>query len=531
MIFFTFLLLIVDVYGNSVVSEHYCPGGGSVVIGYDGKLSTCDMLRQCGPNQICNPQCGLCCTKLRTCPRPAKTMLNAITGKPVMCQIKFGPITPCPDGGYCETKTGFCCKSDSIASKPFEEKYGGSTPSPVKSGRPFPVSVRTLPWRGQLCLVRDGCDGGAACTCDNGGKCRCECPTELGYTIAADGKTCKRVRRRLKEKCKTDMECSSAFSECTTGGCRCRKGFQRDGRDGCKPISYKCVNNGQPLMISEKIVSCSMRSAAVKLMFSSQKRKPMKAKNTKTIVGTNSSLSDWNKRDDCPHEYYCVPLFDDATKPGFYEGFCCPLPGENHPVCPVGEPHETSSPPDYGCDQCPMEYYCHRDAVFTNQPICCPKPCISMEDIYYDGQCYATAYYGDSCHISAQCSTSRNSTDEFSENSPLECIKGICGCRAGYSHIEGECKRVTCTIGMRGEPSVDRNNQLIRCARSEDCSQGHMCDPNTHVCCKGVNRCPKGYVENGLLCENDKCQRPGSLCFRAKTGKVKICCVMDNKFS
>lgn len=117
--------------------------------------------------------------------------------------------------------------------------------------------------------------------------------------------------------------------------------------------------------------------------------------------------------------------------------------------------------------------------------------------------------------ISAQCSPSRNSTDEFSENSPLECVKGVCVCRTGFSHIDGECKRwfyrytyldltlsirqfstnslipripgVMCTIGLRGEPSVDRNNQLIQCERSSDCSQGQMCDPNTHVCCKGVN--------------------------------------------
>ncbi|KAK6053688.1 hypothetical protein COOONC_08804 [Cooperia oncophora] len=85
-----------------------------------------------------------------------------------------------------------------------------------------------------------------------------------------------------------------------------------------------------------------------------------------------------------------------------------------------------------------------------------------------------------------------------------------------------------CTVGLRGEPSVDRNNQLIRCTRSDDCSQGQMCDPNTHVCCKGTNRCPKGYVETGTMCENGKCQRPGSLCFRAKTGKEKLCCVEEN---
>ncbi|KHJ84227.1 hypothetical protein OESDEN_16062 [Oesophagostomum dentatum] len=84
-----------------------------------------------------------------------------------------------------------------------------------------------------------------------------------------------------------------------------------------------------------------------------------------------------------------------------------------------------------------------------------------------------------------------------------------------------------CTVGLRGEPSVDRNNQLIRCGRSSDCSQGQMCDPNTRVCCKGNNRCPKDYVETGETCENGGCERPGDLCHRPKSGKVKICCTVD----
>ncbi|WKY11211.1 hypothetical protein Q1695_003066 [Nippostrongylus brasiliensis] len=492
-------------------SEYYCPGGGAVVVGYDGKLLSCDLLRQCSGEHICNPQYGVCCTKIRTCQRPAKTMLNAVTRKPILCQLKFGLMMPCPEGGFCETKTGFCCKSQGV----------DVTVTPLAKSRP---------WRGQPCVVREGCEGQAACMCDSRG-CQCECPSELGYTVATDGKTCERVRRRLKEKCKTDMECSSAFSECSTGGCRCKKGFQRDGRGGCKPISYHCVNNGQPLDVAGDIVTCSMKASLAKLFFSSRKQKvgPLPTMNSNTGSGSNYSLSDWipTEQDDCPDEYYCVPLFDDATRPGFYQGFCCPSPGETKPVCPVGEPHETSSPPSFGCKDCPLEYYCHRDAIFTEKSICCPKPCISLEDIYHDGQCYPTAFYGDSCQISAQCSPMRNSTDKYSENSPLDCVKGVCACRTGYSHINGECKRMMCTVGFRGEPSVDRNNQLIVCARSGDCSQGQMCDPNTHVCCKGNNRCPKGYVETGEFCENDNCDRPGALCFRAKSGKAKLCCAVE----
>lgn len=43
-------------------TEHYCPGGGAIVVGFDGKISTCDLLNQCRGDQICNPQLGVCCT-------------------------------------------------------------------------------------------------------------------------------------------------------------------------------------------------------------------------------------------------------------------------------------------------------------------------------------------------------------------------------------------------------------------------------------------------------------------------------------
>ncbi|CAJ0592063.1 unnamed protein product [Cylicocyclus nassatus] len=483
-------------------NEHYCPGGGAVVITDGGKFSSCDLLRQCSGSHICNPQFGICCTKIRTCPRPTKVMLNAITNKPILCQIKFGRVMICPKGGYCETKTGFCClDSVTVATTP---------------------SVRSRPWLGQTCNVREGCEGGAACMCDRPNRCTCECPSELGYALSSDGKTCSRVRRRLKEKCKTDMECSAAFSECTTGGCRCKRGFQRDGKGGCKPIAYNCLNNGNPLKISNEIVTCSMQTVLAKLLFGSLESRS-KRPELSIINGTANSDE---TGDDCPEDYYCVPLFDDALKPGYYQGFCCPSPGRIRPVCPVGEPHETSFPPDYGCNDCPIEYYCHRDLFYPELSICCPKPCISLEDIYHDGQCYPTAFYGDSCHISAQCSPSRNSTDIYSENAPLECVDGVCKCRTGFSHINGECKRVMCTVGLRGEPSVDRNNQLIRCDRSSDCSQGQMCDPNTRVCCKGVNKCPKDYVETGETCDKDGCNN-GEICHRPKTGKIKICCALE----
>lgn len=53
----------------------------------------------------------------------------------------------------------------------------------------------------------------------------------------------------------------------------------------------------------------------------------------------------------------------------FVQGFCCPLPTENRPICPVGVAHETSSPPDYGCHDCPTDYFCHRDKIYTDKEV------------------------------------------------------------------------------------------------------------------------------------------------------------------
>ncbi|CAI4229761.1 unnamed protein product [Auanema sp. JU1783] len=487
-------------------TEEYCPGGGAVVVGFDGKLTTCDLLKACSNGHVCNPQFGICCTKLRTCPRPSKTMLNAVTGQPIMCQIKFGRVMPCPGEGSCETKTGFCCIK------------GPQTNTST--------AVSSRPYRGQTCSTQVGCDGGAACICSNSRVCRCECSTELGYTISSDGRSCVRQRRRLKEKCKTDMECSAAFSECSTGGCRCKTGFQRDGDGGCKPISYRCPA-GLPLTKKEEVVKCSLSKKLMTSFKSLKTASKTKNETTEESAAINSTFSDY-VADDCPQGNYCVPTFDDSANPGFYQGFCCPSPNDIRPICPVGIAHETSFYPDYGCAECPNDYYCHQDRMATKKSICCPKPCVSLEDVFHDGQCYPIAYYGDSCQISAQCSFFKASTNPLADISNLECSSGICTCPAGYSHSEGSCQRVMCTVGLRGEPSVDRNNQLIRCSSSSDCSQGHMCDPNGKVCCRGTNRCPKQFVETGELCtDTGSCKNPGEMCYWPKTGKVKVCCTHD----
>lgn len=274
------------------------------------------------------------------------------------------------------------------------------------------------------------------------------------------------------------MECQSAFSECTSGGCRCKSGFQRDGNGGCKPVTHKCVNHAEPLKFDNQIMSCVVQR--IHRNFD---------ENSKVSNISNIFYSP-TKDKSCPSHYYCVPVFDVPKKPNLYQGFCCPLPQPDIPVCPVGNPHISSSSPDYGCSECPMDHYCHQDSVATKKEICCPKPCISPEDVYVDNQCYPIAYHGDSCTVSQQCVgkfAPRSVESIHEELNEMECVKGICECPKGFLNDNGYCKRVQCTIGLKSEPIVNSLGGILKCTRSSDCSQGSMCDPFSKVCCKGIN--------------------------------------------
>lgn len=223
------------------------------------------------------------------------------------------------------------------------------------------------------------------------------------------------------------MECSAAFSECSSGGCRCKMGFQRDGEGGCKPIgknalpkgvlAYQCVNKGEPLMHNEEIVSCSMRAIDARTTLKSRPMSSFPVNSSSTdapsstvlpsteapttlstlqssgsILGSKENLESTTtmgsplnasyydaERDDCDTGYYCVATFEHPSKAGFYQvddlkkepfqGFCCPIPDDIRPVCPVGVAHESSAPPDFGCRDCPTDHFCHRDGIATDKEV------------------------------------------------------------------------------------------------------------------------------------------------------------------
>ncbi|KAI1723673.1 hypothetical protein DdX_03843 [Ditylenchus destructor] len=673
----------------------WCPGGGTPVSDPNGNglYETCGFESTCSGMAVCNPVFGICCSKLRTCPQPMLPIAEVMTGRPILCHLRGSPVLECPKGSHCEVDSGFCCtdqdgpdnesergivETNSVVIDNTQSRLGPqgiNSIANVRATTPQIIAVPSstenlskkqaeLPIIGHLCNPLAGCDRGAVCQCtakmpvysekpvQNSTEdlaCRCDCPKEMGYSLDADGRTCKRTRRRLKEKCRWDHECQAAYSECTANGCRCKNGFQRDSHGGCRPIAYKCINQAPPFVSGGTIIGCvTEREKTMSLNFqtrrhpaqssdlsqhssyddsldqdfsssnnkdknseieqtasassassdkessegvasrrsSSKEESSMEDSLSKSIEGENKTYrlkrsKRWKptSRSDekpCPNQYYCVALFDLPRRPNFYQGFCCPIPQPDRPQCPVGQPHDSSHPPRFGCENCPWDHYCHRDEMSTQMEICCPKPCLSPEDVYVDGQCYPRAYHGHACTVSEQCLPENPSNDRalrvtdseiherqwrsarnikpFPPSNPepieeiipssstqglvmdLECRQGKCLCPMGYLLYQGLCKRLQCRIGVNGEPSVDSSGQLLRCRNSHDCGKSAMCDPTHHICCKGQNRCPKGFVETGELCgrrsrrqlkPEQECASENDICIITKHTHERICCAEE----
>lgn len=67
-------------------------------------------------------------------------------------------------------------------------------------------------------------------------------------------------------------------------------------------------------------------------------------------------------------------------------------------------------------------------------------------------------------------------------------------CMCIYHTITYQLAGLQCTVGHRGEPTLDSAGRVEKCRRSADCSLGSVCDPNLRVCCKGSNRECGGHV-------------------------------------
>uniref|UniRef100_A0A0N4Z912 EB domain-containing protein n=1 Tax=Parastrongyloides trichosuri TaxID=131310 RepID=A0A0N4Z912_PARTI len=534
----------------SINSLQLCPGGGTPIKSKENTYETCDYNNGCNGSGICNPNYGICCTKIRTCPIPSKPLINSQNKKPLICQLRGLPPINCPIGAKCHNITGFCCTDD-----------GTQIPQII-------INISELPYSlvGESCTKEKGCGTGASCECVRGTNCKCSCIKEMGYIVDTTGKYCKRTRRRLQERCTSDVECTSAFSTCSLNRCICKAGFEKDSNGGCSPTSYSCLNDAKPLKEGKKVKMCttySTRSTYFTGYYPNDAKfepkgipnviegndipmhtEPLLSNNPLNLTMfefdddeelQNIVVRDDVSTEDCPDTHYCIPVFDSPKTPNLYQGFCCPKPSRNIPVCPVGLPHHSSIGPDFGCSNCPFDqYYCHSDSLYGSKEICCPKPCVSPEDVYIEGNCYPIAFYGDSCMFDDQCMgrkkvTKISSVDSlFNMINTMDCIKNVCSCPPGWLHEDGACTKLECKVGLKGTPLVNNKGDIMSCKRSSECSQGSFCDLNLGACCKGINRCPSGYTETGDLCTNNNVCKDNNICITTKNRRSKICCTEEN---
>uniref|UniRef100_A0AC35TXA1 EB domain-containing protein n=1 Tax=Rhabditophanes sp. KR3021 TaxID=114890 RepID=A0AC35TXA1_9BILA len=504
---------------QKIVEPAICPGGGTAIL-VDGVYESCDFVKPCAGNGICNPNNGVCCSKIRTCPLPTKPMLNQFSQKPIMCRLKSGEAVECGEGARCHPQTGFCC---------LQTKVEPALPDIIIN-----ISETAHTLVGEACSPSTKpCGSGSSCECDRSNQnCLCQCMKEMGYLLDYSGKNCLRIRKKVNEFCSSDIECGAAFSTCQHNKCQCKNGFESDSRDGCKSSMHNCINDEDPYRERGQVKACTVFWSR-SVYYSSEDAKPTKFNSFKPNKSTNLSLfemdddssSVFNPQNDdtgCPHDFYCVAVFEVPKSPHLYEGFCCPTPKNKDPVCPVGE-------------NCPFDqYYCHIDRMHGTKEICCPKPCISPDDVYIEGQCQPTAFYGERCFHSHQCmgqkklSGINNIEHLLDAIGTMECMSGVCGCPTGWIHEEGACKKLECKVGWKGDPQQDGNGNIVKCGRSKDCSQGLICDPFGKFCCRGVNKCPGSFVETGENCSpTSQCFKEGDICIVPKNKTQKICCTRE----
>uniref|UniRef100_A0A914VWA2 EB domain-containing protein n=1 Tax=Plectus sambesii TaxID=2011161 RepID=A0A914VWA2_9BILA len=463
--------------------------------------ATCQTSQQCGINEFC--YCRQCrnskCFSQANC-RPGEACqygyvdgsakyacfptlnqpqnLNVAERCPGGGSVIFGsngqamtcsPTTLCPAGYVCNPKLGICCSKLRICKSPQLPVLHRQTNQPIAC-----VQGNSMIY-----------------PCSNGSKCELE-----------SGFCC--MLPRLGQACDAKDGCSTNNSQCSCNGsdCKCQclaeLGYGVDGTGATcvrirRALGENCRYDAE---CGAAFAECSSAGCSCRSGFER--------------VGAGG----------------CRPI---AT---FFQGFCCLNPPQlPAPHCPVGNAHSSSTAPNYGCKSCPLNHFCHRDVKISTLEVCCPKSCISPDDVHVDGQCYAVAYYGEACNVNGQCIGRTKTNFDGSGNGltqPMICINAKCGCEKGFVEANGRCLKVMCTVDTGYEPAVDAFGRINRCTISKTnpkrCALDEICDPLFAICCRTQNRCPSGYVETGPTCPTGYCPALTDSCYRIPASTLQICC-------
>lgn len=252
------------------------------------------------------------------------------------------------------------------------------------------------------------CGGfGVEVVCPDSNKCQCK----PGYEPDGTKGDCKIAAP--KAECKTDADCTGAWTQCLKGKCTCLDGFQaRDKIKGviCDPVpkGFNCPGGEKPLIDSK----------------------------TKTVQLCQVDFSN----NTCPTGSFCNYWPNSMAENHEFAGHCCPRAattktnGTVAALCPVGVAHKTGVCPDLRqnvsatsgneTNKCPLgtEYGCTVDGA------CCPRPCRSGPGFFnYQGECYDHVPLDSPCKISSQCFPG------------AECTGGTCQCKKGNKRNDAVC--------------------------------------------------------------------------------------------
>uniref|UniRef100_A0A915IUM9 EB domain-containing protein n=1 Tax=Romanomermis culicivorax TaxID=13658 RepID=A0A915IUM9_ROMCU len=171
---------------------------------------------------------------------------------------------------------------------------------------------------------------------------------------------------KLGDTCRTNADCTVAYSYCNHRACSCRKSF----------VAYNglCQPTAQFSIMLPWVVQ------TMELIF----------------------VSNMLRQEDVDQRA--------PKRPGRHPGHCCPNPtaGSTYaPVCPesrkVYDTCEISREKDETKKQCPPETQCLRMKSETTG-VCCRLPCNLSYYVNFDGQCYALNLELDSpCDFNEQC--------------------------------------------------------------------------------------------------------------------------------
>ncbi|TKR80370.1 hypothetical protein L596_014454 [Steinernema carpocapsae] len=225
------------------------------------------------------------------------------------------------------------------------------------------------------------------------GKCQKDC--KAGSVLIEKENQCYAVKE-LGLECAYNEQCSTRYSECADGQCRCIPGTVRKGKQCISlnqcPLGETPLENGSPLVCDRDTLKC-------------------------------------------PNGTYCLyAQFSDKR------GFCCPEIKMN---CPVGTPLN-----DKDCSNCPWEtHHCFSYTISSvQQQMCCPNDCPRSQPIRHENHCYAPAAHESACSVHAQCTSIAGS---FCADDTK-----TCECPVGSFHEGAKCKRIS-KLGDECESSKD----------------------------------------------------------------------------